>query len=292
MKKDLVDLIDSINRIEAFFHSERVSVTVSYDVINDVQEFQDWLQEVIFELDSIFAQTRDTYIQSTMLLCRSKMNGKNDREIFSEMKGKLRAIRKNIDKFYPDEMDSILEDSVILEQNEMNTEKKPLIFISHSSKNKEQVGYLTDMLRAINLQPKKDIFCSSLPGYDIPLNTDDRIYDFLQDKFLNNKIHVFFIHSHEYYKSNISLNEMGAAWVLKTKQTSFLLPGFEFSEMTGVVNADKIAIKLDNDIVEVKDKLNQVRKQLEEEFKLEPVPDTIWEQARDKFIQSVNQYKA
>lgn len=47
----------------------------------------------------------------------------------------------------------------------MNGEKKSLIFISYSSENKEQVKLLANLLCTINLIPKEDIFCSSLPGY-------------------------------------------------------------------------------------------------------------------------------
>ena len=58
--------------------------------------------------------------------------------------------------------------------------------------------------------------------------------------------------------------------------------------MKGVINGDRIAIKLDNDITEVKDKLNQLRKMLVEEFMLAPIPDITWEQARDNFIEEIN----
>lgn len=84
---------------------------------------------------------------------------------------------------------------------------------------------------------------------------------------------------------------MGVAWALKSKATSFLLPGFDFSDMKGVINGDRIAIKLDHDITEVKDKLNQLRKMLVEEFTLVPIPDITWEQARDNFIEEINRPK-
>lgn len=61
--------------------------------------------------------------------------------------------------------------------------------------------------------------------------------------------------------------------------------------MKGVINGSKIAIKLDNELLEVKDKLNQLRKQLEEEFSLEPIEDIIWEQARDVFIEKINKFE-
>ena len=170
----------------------------------------------------------------------------------------------------------------------MSVPKDPLIFISHSSKNKEQVKLLADLLKSMNLVPGKHVFCSSLPGYDIPIDTNNRIFDFLRDCYLHYKIHVIFIHSQEYYKSAVCLNEMGAAWVLKSNYTSILLPGFNFSEMKGVINGDSISIKLDNSILEVKNKLNQLRKQITEEFNLLPIPDINWEESRDLYIERVN----
>ncbi len=287
MKKDLINLIDSQDEIEKMFHVSEGGILPAFEKIYDVQEFQDWIQEIKLELQDVFDCTQDQFVLETIHLCEKKMDGMTDRRIFSELIGKLRAIRKNIERYYPDEECNYQNKSEV----KTNKELKPLIFVSHSSKNKEQVKLLVEMLRAINLQPKQDIFCSSLPGYDIPIDTDERIFDFLRNSFLSNKIHVFFIHSHEYYESPVSLNEMGAAWALKSNQTSLLLPGFKFSDMKGVINGERIAIKLDHDITEVKDKLNQVRWILEKEFPLNPVQDTIWEQARDIFIEEINHLK-
>ncbi len=40
---------------------------------------------------------------------------------------------------------------------------------------------------------------------------------------------------------------MGAAWVLKNEYTSILLPKFEYQEIDGAVNPNKIGMKLDDD---------------------------------------------
>lgn len=285
-KEELLILIQSIDEIKQYFHREDDKWKL-YDEISDIDEFSIWLKQVKMYLQDIYNRTHDTFILDSINACNKHMNGTNDKKIFNEIVGYLRAIEKNIEKYYLDE-NAYPENT---EEVEMEKILKPLIFISHSSKNKEQVKLLVEMLRAINLQPKKDIFCSSLPGYDIPIDSEDRIFDFLRSRFLEYKIHVFFIHSHEYYDSPVSLNEMGAAWALKTTQTSLLLPGFKFSDMKGVINGERMAIKLDNDVIEVKDKLSQVRHILENEFNLIPVQDTIWEQARDKFIEGINRPK-
>lgn len=280
-KPRLIELIEQIEDVERAFHTVGGGRGMpQVEEIYDTQRFQEWIQELQYEIQKLSDEYQDdAYIKDTLTMVKRPLNGWRDRNDFLAIKSRLKVIEKNKDKYY-----SVKNG----EDGNMNSQKKPLIFISHASKNKAEIGLLTDMLRAINLQPKQDIFCSSLPGYDIPVDTEDSIFDFLRNSFLNYDIHVFFIHSHEYYESPICLNEMGAAWALKSTQTSLLLPGFEFSDMKGVINGQKIAIKLDNDITEVKDKLNQVRKILVREFSLTPVPDTIWEQARDKFIREIN----
>lgn len=133
------------------------------------------------------------------------------------------------------------------------------------------------------------IFCSSVPGYDIPLDKD--IFEYLREQFLQYKLHVIFVLSPNYYDSKISLNEMGAAWALRTNNTSILLPGFDFSQMEGVIGKDKISIKLDKSDDEMKDKLNQLYSNIVEEFGLTKKRDVIWERKRDSFISEIKKMR-
>ena len=262
MKKDLIKLIDSRKEIEKMFHPFDGGKGTSFERISDVPEFQNWLQEIKLELQGIYDRTHDTFVWETINLCGKRLDGFTEKKYFIELVGKLQAIRKNIDKYYPDEeKESGLSHS---QGGASSMKKKPLIFISHSSKNKDQVAKIADLLRSINLSPRRDIFCSSLPGYGIPNGAN--IFDFLRERFLNYDLHIIFVHSPEYYESPVSLNEMGAAWVLRANATSLLLPGFDFSGMKGVIGSDCIAIKLDGDRSEVKDRLNQLRRELESEF--------------------------
>ena len=266
------------------FHPFGGGMGTSFERISDVPEFQNWLQEIKLELQGIYDRTHDTFVWETINLCGKRLDGFTEKKYFIELVGKLQAIRKNIDKYYPDEeKESGLSHS---QGGASGMKKKPLIFISHSSKNKDQVAKIADLLRSINLSPRRDIFCSSLPGYGIPNGAN--IFDFLRERFLNYDLHIIFVHSPEYYESPVSLNEMGAAWVLRANATSLLLPGFDFSGMKGVIGSECIAIKLDGDRSEVKDRLNQLRRELESEFDISDNEDIIWEEARDKFISEIN----
>lgn len=170
------------------------------------------------------------------------------------------------------------------QEQENMSEKQPKIFISHSSKDVEYVAQIVNLLDGMGLN-QTQVFCSSLPGYGVPIDTD--IFDYLRGQFLEYDLHVIFVHSDNYYKSPVSLNEMGAAWALRSAVTSILLPGFGFEKMTGVVNNQSIAIKLDTQQFELQDKLNQLYDKVIIEFGLTRKADIIWQQKRDSFIKDV-----
>lgn len=53
---------------------------------------------------------------------------------------------------------------------------------------------------------------------------------------------------------------MGAAWVLKQDYDSILLPGFDYRQIAGAVNPNRIALKLDDkDINNLKHRLLELK---------------------------------
>lgn len=161
--------------------------------------------------------------------------------------------------------------------------KKPLLFISHSSANENIVTNLVQLLRTLGFN-NKNLFCSSVPGYDIKEGED--IYDTLASKFQDYNIFVIFLLSSEYYQSAACLNEMGATWVLKANYSTIVCPGFSIPEIKGAINPSKMAVVLE-DNKRVNGKLNNLKDRLIEFFGLPEVEDdTIWENDRNKFIES------
>ncbi len=165
------------------------------------------------------------------------------------------------------------------------SQKSPKIFISHASKDKDYVSCIVKLLEYIGLR-QEQLFCSSVPGYDIPLDED--IYDYLRQQFQEYNLHVILVLSDNYYQSVACMNEMGAAWVLRNDYTTILLPGFEFKKIEGAINPRKIALKLDGDSDDVKEKLGQLKDKLLKEFGLSPLPDVRWEKKRDAFISKIS----
>ena len=165
-------------------------------------------------------------------------------------------------------------------------QKPPMVFISHSSKDKYFADALVVLLEDIGFD-SSNLFCSSIDGYGVGLSED--IFDTLRSLFNEHDLYVIFIHSPRYYESAVSLNEMGAAWVLKTDFCSLLTTDMEFSNMSGVVNDSKISIKVDNNdaparLTELKDKLISL-------FGLKAIDAIKWERKRQVFLDRVTSIK-
>lgn len=168
-------------------------------------------------------------------------------------------------------------------KEEMNASaKNPMIFISHSSKDKPFVEALVSLLEDIGFD-KSNLFCSSVDGYGIALSKD--IFETLRSLFNEHNLYVIFIHSPRYYKSAVSLNEMGAAWVLKTDFCSFLTADMDFNKMSGVVNGSSIAIKVDTE--DVPSRLSELKNLLIQMFSLPLIDETKWERKRNMFLKQV-----
>lgn len=163
-------------------------------------------------------------------------------------------------------------------------EKTPLLFISHSFDNESIATALVEMLRTIGFT-NKNLFCSSVPGFDIKEGED--IYDCLRSKFEQHDVFVIFLLSEQYYGSSACLNEMGAAWALRSQYSTFVLPGFEIPNIKGAINPRQMAIDL-KDVKRVRGKISQLKDRLIDYFHLPEIEDdNIWEGDRNKFIESV-----
>ena len=79
---------------------------------------------------------------------------------------------------------------------------------------------------------------------------------------------------------------MGAAWVLKSEYTSILLPQFEYREIKGAVNPNRIGMKLDDQEDQLKKRLGELKNIISKSFGIS-VPDNRWEKKRNEFIETI-----
>lgn len=168
-------------------------------------------------------------------------------------------------------------------ENERSQTKTPKLFISHSSNDKVLVEGLVSLLEFLGFK-EENMFCSSIEGYGIPLGNN--IFDYLRSQFENHLLFILFIHSPRYYNSSVSLNEMGAAWVLKQKYFSILSKDISFEDLKGVVYGQDIAIKVNTN--DAKLRMNELKKTLQSFFSLPSVNESRWETIRDRFLKDAN----
>lgn len=275
MKKDILNLISQVDDIKEGFHVSGGNGLPSRYVIHDDERFLVWRQELQLELQNIYDATKDQFIWDTLVQLKQGFNGWRDEKDFNELRGAILAIAKNVDKYYL--QDALEEENVL--------EKEIKIFISHSSLDVEFVSDLVELLEDIGIR-REQMFCSSVPGYGIPLGED--IYEYLRKEFQNYNLHVIFVLSENYYNSVASMNEMGAAWVLQYKYTTILLPGFDFPQIKGAINPRIIGLKLDAEEDIVKEKLSELKNTIVEEFHLSQMSDIRWEKKRDNYLKNIN----
>lgn len=157
------------------------------------------------------------------------------------------------------------------------------IFISHAEKDTEIVCSMVELLYSMGLGTE-DIFCSSVPELGIPIKKN--IYEYIRKMIDKENIYTFFVLSENYYKSAVCLSEMGAVWVKRKEYITFLVPGFDYSDIKGVIDRRNIAIKMGADKARLKADLNNLKDDLEKKIR-KHINVECWEFCRDYFIDKI-----
>lgn len=160
----------------------------------------------------------------------------------------------------------------------MYKEKK--VFISHSSKDAIYVEQLIELLEGIGVASHQ-IFCSSFDGYGI--NLGENFLDVLK-KELNNNVLVIFVLTSNFYRSPISLCEMGATWVKTNEHIPILIPPFEYNQIKGVIPLTQ------GMMINEKLKLNSLKEKIESFLDIEPKNISAWERKRDSVLKIINNF--
>lgn len=158
------------------------------------------------------------------------------------------------------------------------------IFISHSYEDRDKVKPFVELLEDMGIGID-EIFYSSLAEYGVSLG--ENIVDAIKKEFTDKKIYVVFMLSHNYYSSVMCLNEMGAVWVMQHAYSTILLPGYEYKEIKGAIDAGRIGIKLDGDQSELKSRLIEFRNQIQQGFCLPKMDERVWNRKLNSFIKKM-----
>lgn len=178
------------------------------------------------------------------------------------------------------------EENVEKALNHDNKKKPPKIFISHKKEDKAYADALVNLINYIVGADGDKIFCSSVQGYGIKQSRD--IMDELKAQFDEHEIFMIIIHSPRYYQSAVCLNEMGAAWVMGTRFSSFLTKDCKAEHMRGVINREKIYIDLNDDPDMLEAHLNDFKNDLLTFFGKDPIDENKWANSRRRFVNEVS----
>lgn len=159
------------------------------------------------------------------------------------------------------------------------------VFISHSYQDREIVKAFVELLEDIGLGVD-EIFYSSLAEYGVSYG--ENIADAIKREFTDKRIYVVFMLSSNYYKSPMCLNEMGAAWVMQHAYSSVLLPGYEYEDVRGAIDAGRIGMKLDGDQAELRSRLIEFRDQMQKGFCLKKMDERVWNRKVDDFLKKTS----
>ncbi len=164
---------------------------------------------------------------------------------------------------------------------------KATLFISHSSRDALVATAFSDFMTHIGISSSQ-IICSSAFGTHIL--TGAPLYSMLHQALSRDNVLFLMLLSDNYYSSAVCLNEMGAAWIKGLESLFFILPGFSFEKVKGVVKENEpIGISLAPINRMTTERLYDFKQSIENKFGIQ-IESRLWEREREIFYQKVRQY--
>ena len=162
------------------------------------------------------------------------------------------------------------------------------IFISQADEDNEFANALIILLSALGIDAKSSIVCTSESGLGVKVGRN--WVDELKKCFTEYRTYVIIIHSSHLYSSPVSMNEMGAAWVLECPVFSFLVNGFMEDSMAGVFTSNHQGVLVGRK--DIAPDVDQLREDVAELFGLGAISDDAWEAVRGEFIKTITKLPA
>lgn len=178
-------------------------------------------------------------------------------------------------------MDSLLEELPDETKSDKtapwNSLKLKRVFISHSSKDTYFGKEITNLMELIGV-PSNQIFNSSMPGFGVKPGED--WVETLKTTISSDGV-VISLLSDRYYKSPVSLCEMGATWVLSKTHYPVLIPPFTFRRIKGVIPT-KHGIMINDS-----EGWSTLKEELEKIFGIQPISVAKWEGKKKDILERI-----
>lgn len=152
------------------------------------------------------------------------------------------------------------------------------IFISHSSEDKDIVDLFKNIILNAGLGiSDNDIAYTSAPETGVP--TGGNIPQYIKENIADSDF-VFFMISDNYRKSEVCLNEMGAAWALDKNVKPLLLHDISFKSV-GWLYGMNLCAKIDD-----ADRLDELRDEFLDKYDSRP-KTAVWNRQKTGFIAKI-----
>ena len=185
---------------------------------------------------------------------------------------------RSIDQYISEFEDELCAESAEDKGEQQSSVFLERIFVSHSSEDLRIVEELVELLELIGLESNQ-IFCTSLPGYDIDLG--DNFIEALKDE-LGNNVLVIFVLSRNFYQSPVCLCEMGATWALSKDHVPIVVPPLTFNEVKGVFPLTQGLVITDAL------RINALKDKIINDFNIQDQGKvSTWERRRDRILDRI-----
>ena len=152
------------------------------------------------------------------------------------------------------------------------------IFISHSSEDKDIVDLFKNIILNAGLGiSDNDIAYTSAPETGVP--TGGNIPQYIKENIADSDF-VFFMISNNYRKSEVCLNEMGAAWALEKNVKPLLLRDVSFKSV-GWLYGMNLCAKIDD-----ADRLDELRDDFSAKYAACP-KTVVWNKKKTEFLANI-----
>lgn len=175
--------------------------------------------------------------------------------------------------------EKVTQNKLLIKNQKEKSERKRKIFISHSSKDKKLVtSFVKNVLQLGMGIEQSEIFYTSIENMGI--KTGEDFVRKIKEKLIETEITILFI-SANYKKSEICLNEMGAAWALGKTVLPIKIPPLTFGNI-GLLHRNTHCTRIDNSY-DLDNLIEQIRLKLNRDM-IDPV---TWNMNKDNFISSI-----
>ena len=158
-----------------------------------------------------------------------------------------------------------------------------VVYVCHTEKDKCLAKKTIDLLHEMGLS-EKQIIDPFVEGYSVPLGENK--YDFIQQ--FKYKIFVLYLLTNNTYQDKLCAMDMGATWALKCDYVSIVFPDF-CTEIEEEIDPRRIGIDMRNSDMKIKERLGELKQNIEKLFNIHKMSTLRWEEARDGYLAYVKE---